>query len=288
MATASEALAFASGQVGYSRFDDPEEGTRYGRWYAGLMRAAWFGTNGVPYCAMFVSYVLAAVGQECPGFPTASCTAALAAARKAGAVLADKGRAAPGDIVIYDWNPAAGDGPEHMGLVELNRGSHIQTIEGNTSPGAAGSQGNGGGVHRRTRGWGTVLAVIRPPYGGAATAAPASTGRIEVDGAWGRATTRALQAAYGTPVDGEVWGQWEPNRAAMPGLTEGWAWGWGGEGSPLIAAMQRDLGVTADGLAGPDFANALIRRFGNGVQDGRLDLGGPAIRGMQEWVNSKL
>lgn len=288
MATPDDVLSFASGQVGYDRRADPEAGTRYGRWLARKTGWAWLGTNGVPYCAMFVSYVLEAVGQACPGFPTASCTVALDGAVRAGAVLADKRQARPGDIVLFDWDPERGDGPDHVGFVELNRGSHIQTIEGNTSPGNGGSQGNGGGVHRRTRSWAVVSHIVRPPYSGAAQAAPQRPAAIEVDGLLGSATISALQRIYGTPVDGEVWHQWTPNRHLLPGLTTGWRWDYTGAGSPLVRAMQRDYGIAADGLAGPEFANAVIRRFGNGICDGRLDAGGPAIRGLQGWVNSKL
>lgn len=118
--------------------------------------------------------------------------------------------------------------------------------------------------------------------------APAPKQAVAVDGLWGSATSAALQRIYGTPVDGEVWHQWAPNRSRLPGLTTGWGWDRTGTGSPLIRAMQRDYGIEADGLAGPEFANAVIRRFGNGVQDGRLDAYGPAIKGLQRWINTKL
>ena len=103
MATANDVLRIAASQVGYSRWTDPLPGTVFGRWYADLVDNPWFGTNGVPYCAMFVSWVLAQAGQSCAGFPTAGCGSALTGATKAGIVLADKRDARPGDIVIFDW-----------------------------------------------------------------------------------------------------------------------------------------------------------------------------------------
>ena len=36
MATASEVLRIAAGEIGYSRWTDPQPGTKYGRWYACL------------------------------------------------------------------------------------------------------------------------------------------------------------------------------------------------------------------------------------------------------------
>lgn len=72
-----------------------------------------------------------------------------------------------GDVVCYDWN---GDGwPDHVGLVERVlalrwRGKvfagWIQTIEGNTSSGSAGSQSDGGGVYRRRR-WAGNCTFVR-------------------------------------------------------------------------------------------------------------------------------
>ena len=40
--------------------------------------------------------------------------------------------ALPGDLVIFDWNKAT-PATDHIGLVEINAGDHLQTIEGNTS-----------------------------------------------------------------------------------------------------------------------------------------------------------
>lgn len=162
MATANDILRLASGELGYTDASDPQTGSKYGRWYASATNSAYFGSTGVPWCAMFVSYILNQGGQSCPGIPGASCSAILSAARKAGAVRASTRDAQPGDLVIFDWD---GNGsPEHIGFVELNKGSYLQTIEGNTSPSNGGSQSNGGGVYRRTRTFPYVLAVIAVPY----------------------------------------------------------------------------------------------------------------------------
>lgn len=164
MASANKVLSIAAGEVGYSRWDDPQAGTKYGRAFAEKVGNSYYGNSGVPYCCMFVWWVLDQSGMTVPGMPTASCTALRNACASAGMIV-PKMSAQPGDIVIFDW-PGSNDGAnDHVGFVELNRSTYIQTIEGNTSNGASGSQGNGGCVARRTRDWSVVQDVIRPAYG---------------------------------------------------------------------------------------------------------------------------
>lgn len=164
MASANKVLSIASGEVGYSRWDDPQAGTKYGRAFAEKVGNTYYSASGVPYCCMFVWWVLDQAGMTVPGMPTASCTALRNACASAGMIV-PKMSAKPGDIVIFDW-PGSNDGAnDHVGFVELNKGNYIQTIEGNTSSGASGSQGNGGVVARRTRDWSVVQDVIRPAYG---------------------------------------------------------------------------------------------------------------------------
>ena len=164
MASANKVLSIAAGEVGYSRWDDPQAGTKYGRAFAEKVGNSYYGNSGIPYCCMFVWWVLEQAGMTVPGMPTASCTALRNACANAGMIV-PKMSAQPGDIVIFDW-PGSRDGAnDHVGFVELNRSTYIQTIEGNTSSGASGSQGNGGVVARRTRDWSVVQDVIRPAYG---------------------------------------------------------------------------------------------------------------------------
>lgn len=164
MASANKVLSIAAGEVGYSRWDDPQAGTKYGRAFAEKVGNSYYGNSGVPYCCMFVWWVLNQARMTVPGMPTASCTALRNACANAGMIV-PKMSAQPGDIVIFDW-PGSRDGAnDHVGFVELNKGNYIQTIEGNTSSGASGSQGNGGVVARRTRDWSVVQDVIRPAYG---------------------------------------------------------------------------------------------------------------------------
>lgn len=48
----------------------------------------------------------------------------------------------------------------------------------------------------------------------------------------------------------------------MPAAGEGWEWTDVGEGSAAIAELQRRLGVTDDGLIGPDTIHAWQHRLG--------------------------
>lgn len=163
MSAAKNVLYCARQWIGYSRWDDPEPGTVFGRWYAKLVDDPYFGESGIPYCAMFVSYCLNWAGFEAAGLPGAYVPWILSANLDAGRLVANED-AQPGDLVMFDWQ---GDGvADHIGIVEENHADEgwMQTIEGNTSPGSGGSQSNGGGVYRRARNYSSIIGVARPYY----------------------------------------------------------------------------------------------------------------------------
>lgn len=155
--TANDVLNVARTEIGYSRWSDPAKGTKYGRWYA-QSHGSYFGENGVPYCAMFASWVFDKAGAKAVGLPGAYCPTMLAAAKAAGKTVS-KTSAKPGDIVYFDWGL---DGvSDHVGIVEQNNGSYCTTIEGNT---------DNGQVKRKTRNWSTICGVVRPNYAGSTPA----------------------------------------------------------------------------------------------------------------------
>lgn len=163
MSAAKDVLYCAQQWIGYSRWNDPEPGTVFGRWYAGLVGDSYFGESDVPYCAMFVSYCLDWAGIEAAGLPGSYVPWILSANSDAGRLVANED-AQPGDLVMFDWQ---GDGvADHIGIVEENHPDEgwMQTIEGNTSPGSGGSQSNGGGVYRRARNYSSIIGVARPYY----------------------------------------------------------------------------------------------------------------------------
>lgn len=153
-------LDVARGELGYDRFADPEQGTKYGRWYA-EEHGAYFGTTGVPYCAMFTSWCFAQAGQSCAGLPAASTTAIKRAAEKAGRLRGSVRDAQPGDVLLFSWTSNQND-LDHTCICEANCGGYVQTIEGNVG---------GGKVQRRTRDWKyCMFAVI--PEGGSEDSSP--------------------------------------------------------------------------------------------------------------------
>lgn len=111
---------------------------------------------------------------------------------------------------------------------------------------------------------------ITLPVGGASAPAkpaapkPAAPARpkanLALDWSWGPEVTKALQRVLGTPVDGIISGQY---RTATTRAVFGVRYGKGG--SVMIRALQRKLGVAADGLLGPATVRALQRHLGTPV-----------------------
>lgn len=279
MATASQIINIAAKEVGYTRWSDPNPGTKYGRWYAQKTSSPYFGRSGVAYCAMFVSWVLSQAGMTPPGGIFAYCPTGLANARRLGRVI-DKRHAKPGDVVFFDWNHDRIT--DHVGIVTANRGSYIETIEGNTSSGRRGSQSNGGGVYRRARSLSLVLAVATPQYSTASPVHPSNGARsgLVVDGWAGSATIRRAQQLARTPVDRVISGQWKGNKQYHWAVT---AISYGKGGSTLVRKIQATLGINADGHWGRQTSIAMQRAL-HVTQDGYF--GHASVKAWQQALNS--
>lgn len=289
--TAASVLAIARGELGYSRWNDPQTGTKYGRWYESeIDRTSGnydFGANGVPYCAMFASWVFNQAGASCVGLPGAYCPTIVQIGRSRGKAVAVR-NAQPGDVVLFDWE---GDGvSDHVGIVESNTGSYLQCIEGNT---------NNGVVARRTRAYSSVVCVIRPDWGSGSTVPsttqkPASStptassgGKLDVDGYWGKLTTTALQKALGTPADGIVSNQDVAYKQRNPGL-ESSSWEWvknPKEGSLMVRALQKKVGAGVDGIAGNETFGKLQAYLGTPV-DGVISSPSTCVKELQRRLNA--
>lgn len=231
MTTALKALEIAGREIGYSRYDDPNEGTKYGRWYAHRTKSPYFGTTGVPYCAMGVSWVLSAIGASLFGDGMVYAYVPWME-RDAKA----KGRAKgfydiqPGDVLCFDWDDD--EISDHTGFAVRRQGEYVHTIEFNTSPGAGGSQSNGGGVYRRVRHRSTVRTVIRPAYD---TNTSAEFRDI-----------RALQAAVRAVVDNVAGPDTRKRTDAVRCAST-----WGGTRFPYgVPYTQRVVGTDPDGIWG--------------------------------------
>jgi cell wall-associated NlpC family hydrolase len=155
MEKATSPLEAAKAHLNYEEV--PDNLTIFGKWY---------GMNGQPWCAMFVSWAFHEAGQgksvnasTKKGF--ASCDAGLKWFAKKGK-LVPVGQAQAGDIVFFQFDTDAQ--PDHVGIVEKNNTKlkRLVCIEGNTSSNNKGSQSNGGGVYRKKRPYATVMAVARP------------------------------------------------------------------------------------------------------------------------------
>ena len=214
MATASDVLRIARGEVGYCRYDDPECGTKYGRWYEAEVDGPGgydYGANGVAYCAMFASWVLAQAGVSCVGMPGAYCPSIHHSQTLSASQLR------PGDLVLFDWDSDSTD--DHIGIVASNdtAAKTIRTIEGNTS---------GGRVAERTRAYSTICGGIRPAYDGQGSACAMAVDRAlvikVVNGDYGNDPERkrnleargydyeAVRAAVNAYLRGESFGSSKP------------------------------------------------------------------------------
>jgi uncharacterized Zn-binding protein involved in type VI secretion len=151
--TADKVLAVARKERG--TIEAPVNRQKYG---------AWYGANGVYWCAQFVSWVFAHAGMPLIHYEGCSDGAAHFQSGAWGTWHGGSGaHAEPGDVVFYDFPGEARY--DHTGIVVEDHGSYLTTIEGNTSPQSGGSQSNGGGVYQKTRPKdSTVIGFGRPRF----------------------------------------------------------------------------------------------------------------------------
>jgi hypothetical protein len=186
---AAKVIGIAASEVGTE--EAPVNKTKYGQWY---------GADGQAWCAMYLSWCFNEAG-----FPQPASTSKGFAFTPAGAAwYQQQGRwgTVPkvGSVVFFKF-PGGPNRIHHVGLVTGIDGSVVETIEGNTSSGAAGSQREGGGVYRRRRSIGMV-GYGYPAYSGASvpdpggSAAPGSSGDQVV-------RIKELQTLLGVTADGD-------------------------------------------------------------------------------------
>lgn len=279
--TADSVLQIAGGEIGYSRWDDPQPGTKYGRFYADLVGDPSFGASGVPYCAMFVTWVLCQADAQactcCRSNPRAYCPWVVEDGEKAGRCVS-KYDAQSGDIILFDWNGGEAD---HVGLVLENHGSYVETIEGNT---------DGGMVARKTRSWDVVCCVIRPDYDGVQPDPEPAPDKLVVDGDFGRLSCLKLMDVLGCPSelrDGSISGQYYPNQRYFPHVYCFEFDGGSGE-SWTMKALQRRVGTDPDGVAGWDTAGRIQQYLKDrGYDPGEVDhyVGAQTVRAWQNCLN---
>lgn len=150
MARATDILAIARKELGYTESPAGSNRTKYG---------AWFGLNGQPWCMMFVQWCFRqADAQDLLPALTASCGALMRAAQEKGCWITSGYQ--PGDVVIYDF-PGNNVRTDHCGIVITQLTDGVRAIEGNTG---VGNDANGGQVMERTRPDRYILGAVRPHY----------------------------------------------------------------------------------------------------------------------------
>jgi peptidoglycan hydrolase-like protein with peptidoglycan-binding domain len=106
---------------------------------------------------------------------------------------------------------------------------------------------------------------------------------LAVDGYVGPEVVKALQRYFDLVVDGEIWGQFSGNQATKAFNQR--AVKYGKSGSPVVKALQRKIGATADGIWGAGTTRALQRYLGTPV-DGIISRPSTAIRELQRRLNN--
>lgn len=150
--SAQARLRKAVGEIGMTESPPDSNMQKYGRWY---------GMDGQPWCAMFVTWC-----DQTSDDPSFSFVRGLAYsyvpyivsdARLGLNELAVTSSPQPGDLVCFDWSF---DGEyDHVGIVETppDGSGEFETVEGNTS---ASDNSNGGQVQRRWRNVGAQSTVF--------------------------------------------------------------------------------------------------------------------------------
>lgn len=117
--------------------------------------------------------------------------------------------------------------------------------------------------------------------------------QVVADGWWGSDTTKATQRYFGTVADGVISNQYYFNKKYAPNCTSGWQWKILGykSGSPMIKALQKQIGATQDGIFGTGTATALqnyLKRLGyyGGTPSGKLDY--YTVYAWQNFLNAQM
>lgn len=112
--------------------------------------------------------------------------------------------------------------------------------------------------------------------------------KLDVDGVWGKATTKRAQEVFGTPIDGKVSNQYAQYAAKNPGLSSTtFEWEAKPNGSSqLIKAIQAKVGVSQDGHIGPNTIKAMQKWLGT-TADGVVSKPSQMVKAFQRWLNKQ-
>lgn len=141
-----KALDYAVGQIGYEESPYGSNRTKYG---------AWYGFNGVPWCAIFESYCFGHTGRSQHRY--AACVLIVQDARAGRNGLRIVYSPMAGDLAIFNVH---GDPYAHTAFFEkwITSGDEFYDVGGNTGPTDI---SNGGAVMRQRRRKAMVTAFVR-------------------------------------------------------------------------------------------------------------------------------
>ena len=287
MGKASDVINAAYGELGYYAPDDPEPGSKYGRWMAQLFDEDWLAgpSESVWWCCMFVSWCLDQANVRMGGFPSYNTDVSLSTGGSQYEV--DIYDVQYGDIVIFDWD--WNGATDHIGFATGSfDGTGFTTIEGNI----------GNAVTECYRQMGNVAHVLRPNYEDISESDEYSPsvetdpknnrdgGVLDVDGIGGWNTIIDWQHQLGTIEDGRISGQDISNKAyhgAMGNID------YDETGSKLVMAVQAKVGADVDGQWGKGTSTSIQKWLNaNGYScpmDGYFD--DDSVKALQCSLNDK-
>ena len=278
MSIPQKALKIARGEAGY--VEGRNNWTKYAR-------DQWPDVQNQAWCGSFVGWCYWKAGFDMRGKVWVPYVPYIVAwAKKIGAWTTKSGTQKDGDLVVFNWGGRGA--VDHVGISwrDERPGVGYRSVEGNTSPSNKGSQGNGGGVYVRYRrrsdiaGWVRMDKVLahygvttpKVPAGGTSVPAakPAKPAKLTEDGRLGISTVKALQSALGVKADGRACeSTWKALQRKVGTVVDGavshqsyrakelgngvvdrcWRFtGRGSKGSKMVVALQKKLGVKADGI----------------------------------------
>lgn len=144
MGTVNQLLDLARSQIGVT------SGKEYWEYFKG--KGTYVDGDTTPYCAYYLSWLLAKTDTKCPYFPNGT---AFDEKENLGGRGINKYDLKPGDLVAFDWDSPKDYRGDHVGVVENVYDWGCVCIEGNT---------NYGKVARRDRVWDVILCGLRPYY----------------------------------------------------------------------------------------------------------------------------
>lgn len=280
--TAEDIMNVAYGELGYYAPDDPERGSKYGRWSAERTGEDWMAgpSTEIWWCCMFTSWVLDHANVKMDGFPSQNTDVALSNGARKYAV--DKYDVQRGDIIIFNWD---WDGAtDHIGFATgPYDGYGFPTIEGNV----------GNAVKEMYRQLGNVAYVLRPPYDNQENATPVESknnrdgSSLDIDGIGGWNTIIDWQNQLGTFEDGTISGQDRDNKNYYPNIFNVT---FEEDGSALVEAIQKKVGAEPDGIWGKETSIKVKEWL---VNKGYLDevgtdqFGEASVKALQKSLNDK-